>query len=157
MTANRRNGTLPSATAAKKRALLERLAEHGSLARAAEEAGVSIRTTRWWRQRSPAFADRYDEALAHGEAVQLAEYERLMEQRIRAGAKDQQSAILCMFRVKRLDGRYRDNANVNVLAQGPVAISLGLDPTPGPGLASGAGGMPAVTATSTDPSTGEDR
>lgn len=47
-----------------------------------------------------------------------------------AGKEDGQSAIIGMFLAKRADPRYRDNAQVNVTANGPVAIQFNLSNTP---------------------------
>ncbi len=157
MTTTGGHGTMQRLAASKKAAFLKALEACGNIAKAAEQVGVAPRTVYYWRRRSTAFAERFDVAKEAADFAELTRYEQLLRDRIEAGAADKDSAILTMFRVKRLDPRYRDSTTVNVQANGPVAISLGLDPTPGPGLASTRGGMPALPSGSTSPSKGEGR
>ena len=65
------------------------------------------------------------EAKAEGEKVMLERLEREIDKRALAGKTDPGSPNLLMFRTKRLDPRYRDNATVQVIAAGPLAISIG--------------------------------
>lgn len=126
----------------KQRAFLQALRETGNKLQAAQTAGVDPVTPLRWAARNPQFAEKVALAQARGDEVQLARLEVHLTDRALAGPTDQQSAILLMFRVKRLDPRYRENASVNVLAAGPVAITMGPAPEAGP-LPVGGGAGPA--------------
>ncbi len=131
---------------AKQRLFLAALRRTGLKLLAAKTAGVHPSTPFAWAARDDRFAEKAAEAQALGSGVRLARLEREVHRRALAGTKDQGSILALMFETKRHDPAYRENAGVQVLAQGPVMISLSLDPTPGPGLAAGVGGMPALVS-----------
>lgn len=108
----------------KKAVFLKALGEVGDHQQACQVAGIATCTPRQWARRSKEFAEGYRLARVEGDLVLLAQYEQQMHRRIMEGKVDPQSAVLTMFRVKRLDPAYRDNAVVNVSAGGPVAIQL---------------------------------
>ena len=85
---------------------------------------IEISTPYQWASKSREYRKRLDAAKESGEQVQLKEYEEQLHARIMRGQDDPQSAVLTMFRVKRLDPAYRDNAVVQVNTVGPVAIQL---------------------------------
>lgn len=121
------NHNPPERTKANQRAFLEALSKCGNKKRACLEVGIDDSSPYMWANRSERFAEKMAEAQLKGEKVQLDEYEQLLHKRISAGTRDPHSAVLTMFRMKRLDPRYRDNATMNVVAAGPVAIMMGME------------------------------
>ncbi len=125
---HRNGGThSPVITRLNQQAFLQALAKCGSKKQAAREVGIDPATPHQWGYKDERFAQKMAEAATRGEQVLLGEIEGIIDARIRQKAKDPQSAVLTMFRTKRLDPRYRDNVSLNVQAQGPVAITFGLD------------------------------
>jgi hypothetical protein len=119
-------------TQAQQRAFLRALAQTGNKLVAAKRADVHPTTVMRKAHRDAQFAERMAEAQRLGDEVRQAHYEQELDGRALAGPKDQQSAILLMFAMKKRDPSYRDSAQVTLNAQGPVAISLGLDAGEGP-------------------------
>jgi hypothetical protein len=92
-----------------------------------KELGIDPSMPYTWATKSESFAKRLEEAKAKGEKVVLDWYEQTADARAAAGKDDPGSTNLTMFRMKRLDPRYRDNAQINVLATGPIALYSALD------------------------------
>jgi hypothetical protein len=128
----RPNQTSPDVTRLKQREFLKALAQSGNKLDASRQVGISDTMPYAWARKSASFAERMAEAQARGDALVLAKLEQELHRRALSGPKDQQSALLLMFSTKKLDPRYRDNAQVTLNAQGPVAISLGLEAGEGP-------------------------
>ena len=120
------NQTPPALTHLKQRKFLEHLKCTGEYRPSCDHAEVSYNTPYQWAYKSEAFAKRFDEARKQGEQVLLDRMEEHIDNRVFAGKDDPQSAVLTMFRVKRLDPRYRDNAPTNVNLTGPVSIQLNI-------------------------------
>ena len=120
------NQTLPGVTRKNQDRFLTLLAETGKHKQVCQAIGIASDTPYQWAVRSESFAKRYEQAKELGEKVLLSEYEDKIDQRAMEGKDDPQSAVLTMFRVKRLDPRYRDNAPTNVNIAGPVSIQLNI-------------------------------
>ena len=108
----------------KKAAFLNALRETGDHQQACELAGIATCTPRQWARRSKEFAEEFRFAREQGDTVLLSVLEAEIKKRALAGPSDPGSSNLLMFRTKRLDPAYRENAAVNVNAIGPVAIQL---------------------------------
>lgn len=121
-----RNQTLPTVTKANQAKFLALLSTTGEFRQSCKLLHIDYSTPYQWAVRSELFAKRLELARAAGEKVLLDRYEEQIDQRVFVGQSDPQSAVLTMFRTKRLDPRYRDNAVVNVNAVGPVAIQFNL-------------------------------
>lgn len=122
-----RNQHPPSITKAKQRDFLTVLVhERGNIRRACLRLGIGETMPHEWASKSAEFAKRLEEAKALGEKALLDWYENKVDERADAGKEDPQSAVLTMFRMKKLDPRYRDNAQVNVIATGPLNITSSL-------------------------------
>jgi len=121
------NQTAPLITTARQNHFLELLSTSGLWKQSCEQLQLNPATPWLWGNKSERFKKRLDEARVAGEKVLLNEYESQMHARILAGKDDPGSTNLTMFRVKRLDPAYRDNAVVNVNAVGPVAIQFNLN------------------------------
>lgn len=107
-------------------AFLGKLTETGSVTQSAAHAGVNLCTPYQWCEVDQDFKQAMESARALGEKTVLACLEEEIQRRALAGKEDSWSANLLMFRTKRLDPSYRDNAQVNVNAVGPVAIQFNL-------------------------------
>lgn len=95
-----------------------------------ERVGIAVRTPYDWAERSPEFAEEMKKARDIGDKVMLGTLEKEIGKRALAGHKDPGSTNLLMFRTKRLDPAYRDNAQVNIATLGPAAIMFALEPNP---------------------------
>jgi hypothetical protein len=113
-----------SLTKQKQRDFLDALSQTGRHVQSCAVAGIVQSVPYQWASSNKEFAKRFEAAKAKGEKVLLDSYEDLIDNRTAKGQSDPQSAVLTMFRTKRLDPRYRDNAVVQVNAVGPVAIQL---------------------------------
>ena len=120
------NQTPPALTRKRQDDFLKLFVQTGKLKQTCLALGMNINMPYLWATRSESFAKRYEEAKIQGEQVLLAEYEDKIDQRAMEGKDDPQSAVLTMFRVKRLDPRYRDNAPTQVNLTGPVSIQLNI-------------------------------
>ncbi len=116
----------PRSRAATQRAYLRALRETGNKLEAATAAGIHPSTAVQWAMRDARFAEKVQRAQEVGDQIDLARCEGILRRRIN-NDQDPASGILLIFRTKRLDPRYRDGSGVTVNAQGPVAISLGLE------------------------------
>ena len=105
-------------------AFLKKLAESGSVTQSAAHAGVNLCTPYHWCEVDLDFKQAMESARAIGEKTVLATLEEEIQRRALAGKEDPGSPNLLMFRTKRLDPAYRENAIVSVNAVGPVAIQL---------------------------------
>ena len=114
----------PSLTKQKQRDFLAELARTGRHIQSCRYVEIAQSVPYQWASSSKEFDKRFEAAKAKGEKVLLDCYEDLIDNRTALGPRDPQSAVLTMFRTKRLDPRYRDNAVVQVNAVGPVAIQL---------------------------------
>lgn len=123
------NQTPPAVTKLRQNDFLQLLSLTGQFRQSCLKLGIENAMPYKWAKQSEAFRKRLDEARAAGEKVLLDRYEEIIDQRVETGQIDPQSAVLTMFRTKRLDPRYRDNAVVNVNAVGPVAIQFNLSPS----------------------------
>lgn len=115
------------ATKAMQRAVLNALRQTGTYKAAAELVGIAPLTITRWCQKSPEFRQLADEACDWADKYVIADDIRsAFHARAVAGKEDAQSAVIGMFMLKKADPRYRDNATVNVTANGPVAIQFNL-------------------------------
>ena len=105
-------------------AFLSKLSQTGSVTQSAAYAGVNLCTPYNWCEVDQDFQRAMESARAVGEKVILAKLEEEIQRRALSGKEDPGSANLLMFRTKRLDPAYRENAVVSVSAVGPVAIQL---------------------------------
>jgi hypothetical protein len=117
----------PEVTRRKQRDFLVTLASTGRHTYSCKLVGIDLSTPFNWASKSEHFAKRFEEARAEGEKVLLAAYETQVDRRAFEGKTDPQSAVLTMFRMKKLDPRYRDNATVQIALVGPPAIALDLN------------------------------
>lgn len=118
------NQTPPALTKQRQDQFLRMLSQTGQLRATCTALALDTSTPYNWASRSERFAKRFEDAKAAGEKVLLDAYEEKVDERAFTGQSDPQSAVLTMFRMKRLDPRYRDNAVVQVNASGPVAMQL---------------------------------
>lgn len=125
------NQHLPAVTRLKQRTFLHSLIQHGSNGKACKAADIDEATPIKWASKSEQFAKAWDEAKLKGEKALLLRYETHLDKvllpdedmSIDDFARTQNSRF---FRMKRLDPAYRDNAVVNVTANGPLAIQFNL-------------------------------
>ena len=120
------NQTPPAVTRLRQQQFLDLLSSTGNSKQSCLQLGLHPQSPYVWALKSEVFAKRFEQAKELGEKVLLAEYEDKIDQRAMEGKDDPQSAVLTMFRVKRLDPRYRDNAPTNVNIAGPVSIQLNI-------------------------------
>lgn len=118
----------PALTKLRQDAFLALLQTTGNIRKTCELLDIAPQSPYEWASRSSAFAKRFEKAKERGERVLLDEYEDIVDRRVNAYHLDQQSAVLTMFRMKRLDPRYRENAVLQVNATGPVAMQLNFAP-----------------------------
>lgn len=108
-------------------AFLKKLSETGSVTQSAAAADINLCTPYHWCEMDLGFKAAMESARSIGEKTILALLETEIQRRALAGKEDPGSPNLLMFRTKRLDPAYRDNAVVNVNAVGPVAIQFNLN------------------------------
>jgi hypothetical protein len=114
----------PKVRAEQIKTYLDQLSKHGNNLTAAEAAGVDLRTIQYWRQRSASFATKDSEAKQLGDLRTLRRYETKMDKESLDAPFDKVTSILSMFRTKRLDPAYRDNAITNINVAGPAALQF---------------------------------
>lgn len=109
----------PSNRAAKKKRVLELIAQGATQAYAAQEVGVARRTILAWRQQDEKFAVAFNDA-------QQSKLDKLLEVAFNRAMdpKDPRGDILLMFQVKQLDPSFRDNAKIELGASPELATSL---------------------------------
>jgi hypothetical protein len=117
----------PELTRRKQGDLLRLLAETGRLKAACQAVGIDPSTPFQWANNNPNFAKKLDEARMAGEKVLLCEYEEDLDQVVANRKYITVSGNLRMFRMKRLDPRYKDSNQVNVQVNGPAAIQMGVE------------------------------
>ena len=116
------NQTPPALTKKRQTLFLHLLAETGRIKQTCHSLGLDPATPYIWGYKSEQFSKKFALAKAQGEKVLLDTLEDQIDSRIMVGQRDPQSAVLTMFRTKRLDPRYRDNVAVNVQINGPQAL-----------------------------------
>ncbi len=125
----------PALTKARQDDILRLIALSGRISQSCEQVGLDPGVLYGWATRSVSFSKRLDEAKARGEKAILAHYEhnldtvcldREIDKDPELYAKVQNSMF---FRMKRLDPAYRDNAQVQILATGPLALMSSLAET----------------------------
>ncbi len=118
----------PAVTKSKQVEFLARFATTGRWTASCKAAGIAPVTPYQWASKSAAFAKKLDEARELGSKALLAEYEGKLDHETLSQPFDKVTGTLTMFRMKRLDPAYRDNAQINVVATGPIAVNLGMRP-----------------------------
>ncbi len=109
----------------RQRALLHALAQCGTYRAAARMVGIDNHTVSRWIKKYPKFKELAAQAKEHAEQYVVADaIEENFYQRAIAGKSDQQSAVIGMFTLKKINNSYRDNAVVQVNASGPVAMQF---------------------------------
>ena len=121
------NGTSPALSKQRQREFLAEVRRTGRVMQSCHRCGISSSQPYDWASKSNEFAKRFEAAKLRGEKVLLDTYEDLIDKRAETGPLDPQSAVLTMFRTKRLDPRYRENAQVAIIS-GPVQITFGVQP-----------------------------
>ena len=124
-----RNQYNPAVTRAQQRAYLSHLAATGRHVLSCQATGINDSQPFNWGTSSADFKKRHEEAKLKGQAVLLAQYEATLDAHVLDHTeKDDinKSQILRMFRMKKLDPSYRDNAVPTVNMVGPVAIQFNL-------------------------------
>ena len=128
-----RNQHPPAVTKAKQRLFLNTLRQTGSIADSCRAANVDSSAPHYWASASTHFAKAFSESRAFGEKVLLDTYESTLDDTV-LGHPDfdsvVRSQILRMFRMKRLDPRYRDNTVIAINNTGPVAMQLNFNASP---------------------------
>ena len=115
---------------------LKALAQCGTVKSACQQANIaSIALIYQWVSASTRFSKRFEEARVKGEKKLLLRYEEHIDETLLPDTpmpiEDfSRTQISRMFRMKRLDPRYRDNAVVSVNAVGPCAIQFNMAPLP---------------------------
>lgn len=120
------NQNTPAVTRAKQAQFLKLLSETGQIRPSCDAVGIAYHTPYQWGYKSAAFKEKYAAARLAGDQVLLQRFEQQIDGRIMEGKADPQSAVLTMFRVKKLDPSYRDNAVAQVNMVGPIAIQFNL-------------------------------
>ena len=124
------NQHVPAQTRVQQSLFLKALAVSGTVKAACARVNIpSVKCVYEWASASKVFSKRFDEAREKGEKRLLLRYEEHLDEtllpELAMPIEDfSRTQISRMFRMKRLDPRYRDNApavNVNV---GPVAIQF---------------------------------
>ena len=124
-----RNQYNPAVTRAKQQAYLTHLAATGRHGLSCQAAGINDCQPFNWGTNSAQFKKNHEAAKLKGQAVLLAQYEATLDAHVLDNTdKDDinKSQILRMFRMKKLDPSYRDNAVPTVNMVGPVAIQFNL-------------------------------
>ena len=115
----------PATTKARQKAFLVALSQCGVYRTAAKHTGVEPHTISRWIKKFPQFKQLADEAKDYAEQYVIADsIEESFYERAVAGKGDQQSAIIGMFTLKKINTKYRENAQVNVSIAGPAAIQM---------------------------------
>ena len=94
----------------KKRGFLVAFAQRGIVSEAAEASKVHRTTHYEWLKTDPDYAEAFE--VAKKQYIEKLEAE--LDKRALAGKQDPHSHILLMFRLKKLDPRYRDGAHIQV-------------------------------------------
>lgn len=125
-----RNQYPPELTRKKQAQFLTLLARTGQHVRACAVVGINVNTPLLWADRNAWFSKKLDEARAAGEKVLLMAYEADLDAVVAEPACLPYTANLRMFRMKRLDPRYRDSVAAVQVNVGPAAITLGVEDEP---------------------------
>ena len=112
---------------------LAALSQCGTIIASCKAIGIDNHTVSRWLRKYPKFKEEFAAVKAHAEEYVIKDsIEHEFYSRALAGKEDGQSAIIGMFTLKKIDPRYRDNANVSVNLAGPVAIQFNLSPSEQP-------------------------
>lgn len=125
-----RNQHPPAVTKAKQRDFLNMVQTTGSHGLACKAADIHIATPTIWANKNELFRKNWEKARELGEQVILLKYETSLDSTVLDHDSFDEvckSQVLRMFRMKRLDPRYRDNAPAQVNIAGPVNILFGSD------------------------------
>lgn len=115
LTEKRNSRYSPRVRKTQQQIFLQTLEETGNQLEACQRAGIAIRTVQYWAVKDDAFSQKRDEAQQIGDLVTRMRYEHKLDRDCLSTTQfDKVTAILAMFRMKRLDPRYRDNTQVNV-------------------------------------------
>ena len=110
------------------KSFLAALSQTGTIIAACRLIGIDNHTPGRWIRKYPKFKEEFDSVKEHAEQYLIKDQiEEQFYQRALAGKEDGQSAIIGMFTLKKIDPRYRDNAQVSVQLQGPVAIQFNVN------------------------------
>ena len=115
-------------TRAQQTLFLKALAQCGTVKGACQQVHIaSIALVYQWASASTIFSKSFDEARTKGEKRLLCKYEEHLDSTLLPDEgmpiEDfSRTQISRMFRMKRLDPRYRDNVAVNVQINGPQAL-----------------------------------
>lgn len=120
----------PAVTREKQKQFLLNLARSGQHAKSCALAGISINVPWLWADKSDVFAKKFQLAKEAGEKVLLAAYEQDLDAVVAEPACLPYTSNLRMFRMKRLDPRYRDSQAAVQVNVGPAAIVLGVEDEP---------------------------
>jgi hypothetical protein len=121
----------PAIIKAKQKAFLAALEQCGTYGKAAQMIGMEAHTITRWVQKYPKFRELAEAAKEHAEKyVVLDQIESSFYDRAIAGKDDPQSAIIGMYISKKIQPKYRENAQLQVNVAGPVAIQFNLTPQP---------------------------
>ena len=125
----KRNQYAPAVTKAKQERYLEARQRTGSHRDACAYADCDASMPFYWASKNLLFSKRLDQVTQQGDKVLLSRYESTLDQAVLGSdtidnvAKTQ---VLRMFRMKKLDPSYRENAQVQVHAVGPIAIQFNI-------------------------------
>lgn len=122
-----RNQHPPELTRKKQAEFLLLLAKTGQHVRCCQAVGIDNSRPLQWADKNELFAKRFEEAKKKGEQVLLLAYEADLDAVVAQPLFLQHTSNLRMFRMKRLDPRYRDSATVQVAVLGPAQLVLGCD------------------------------
>lgn len=121
-----RNQHPPAVTRAKQAAFLQAYQQTCSVIKAAKAVGIDDNTPYQWAVRNEQFSKRFDELKQEAEKTLIARYENKFDTECLDDKEklNKVTVIASMFRMKRLDPRYRDNAQVNVNVAGPAGVVM---------------------------------
>lgn len=128
-----RNQHPPAVTKAKQRIFLVTLRDTGSISTAIKAAHIDPSAPHYWALANAQFSKALQAAREFGEKVLLDRYESSLDTTVLDHDTFDEvvrSQVLRMFRMKRLDPRYRDNAVLAINATGPVAMQLNFNASP---------------------------
>lgn len=109
--------------------ILEAIRHTGQIKKSCEQVGIHVRVVYQWAESSPSFAKMLEDAQQQGEKVLLKLYEGKIDHETLSKDFDKITAILAMFRMKRLDPRYRDTTQINIENKGPAQLIFEAPPT----------------------------
>jgi hypothetical protein len=126
------NQYVPAMTRQKQRDFLLVLSRTGQHSKSCAAVQIATSTPYDWADRSVDFAKKLKAAQEMGEKVLLAAYEADLDAVVAEPLFIQHTQNLRMFRIKRLDPRYRDSVAAVQVNVGPAAIVMNIDDDPAP-------------------------